>query len=238
MIEFHGVAHRFGDHEVLRGIDLSLPEQRIGIIGANGSGKSTLARMINGLVLPSRGRVLVDGLDVAQDPGAVRRRVGFVFPDPDSQIVMPTVGEDVAFSLRRHKLSPAERRAKVAAALAEIGLEGREDHPAGRLSSGQKQMLALAAILVTGPSLLVCDEPTTLLDRRNARAVTAQIESLDQQVVLVTHHLGLLAGWDRVIVIDQGKVAYDGQADAAIEFYIDLMDNGPDASDTVGASSC
>lgn len=239
MIEFRAVGHSYGDHRVLERIDLALPEQRVGIIGANGSGKSTLARMINGLVTPTSGQVLVDGLDVAADAGAVRRRVGFVFPDPEAQIVMPTVAEDVAFSLRRHKLPKAEREARVAAALAEIGLSGYEDHPAHRLSSGQKQMLALAAILVTGPSVLVCDEPTTLLDRRNARQVTARIEALDQQVVLVTHHLELLRGWERVVVIDEGRVVADGAPDETIRFYCDRMDGvgaGPAGAD--GADRC
>ena len=224
MIEFAGVEHSYGDHRVLERIDLTLSEKRIGIIGANGSGKSTLARMINGLVTPTSGTVMVDGLDVATDAAAVRRRVGFVFPDPEAQIVMPTVAEDVAFSLRRHKLSKDERRVRVAEALAEIGLDGYDDHPAHRLSSGQKQMLALAAILVTGPSILVCDEPTTLLDRRNARQVTARIEALEQQVVLVTHHLELLRGWQRVVVIDEGRVVADGTPEETIPFYCDRMD--------------
>ncbi|STD10778.1 Biotin transport ATP-binding protein BioM [Dermatophilus congolensis] len=224
VIEFRGVSHSFGGREVLRGVDVSLGEKRVGVIGANGSGKSTFARMINGLVLPSVGQVVVDGVDVGVDAVAVRRRVGFVFPDPDSQIVMPTVGEDVAFSLRRRRLSRVERDAVVGEALSQIGLAGRGGHPAARLSSGQKQLLALAAVLVTEPSVLVCDEPTTLLDRRNARAVASRIESLSQQVVLVTHHLELLRGWDRVLVFDEGEVVFDGGADEAIAFYVELMD--------------
>src|SRR6185503_10008563 len=108
MIQIEAVSHRYGDREVMTGIDLSLVEDRIGIIGANGSGKSTLARLLNGLVVPSRGRVLVDGLDTARDGAGVRRKVAFVFSDPDAQIVMPTVAEDVAFSLRRHGLGKAE----------------------------------------------------------------------------------------------------------------------------------
>ena len=97
MIEFCGVGHTYGERTVLDGIDLRLPQQRIGFVGANGSGKSTLARTINGLVHPTRGRVLVDGLDAVRDGRQVRRRVGFIFTNPDSQIVMPTAGEDVAF---------------------------------------------------------------------------------------------------------------------------------------------
>ena len=224
MIEFRGVGHHYGNLRVLDHVDLNLSEKRVGIIGANGSGKSTLVRMINGLVTPSEGQVVVNGRDAALEAAAVRRQVGFVFPDPEAQIVMPTVAEDVAFSLRRHGLSRAERAERVTAALAEFGLEGFADHPAHRLSSGQKQLLALAAILVTGPSVLVCDEPTTLLDRRNARAMTARISQLEQQVVLVTHHLYLLEDWDRVIVIDGGRVVADGAPRESIGFYCELMD--------------
>lgn len=224
MITFEGVHHSYGERVVLRGIDLTLGERRVGIVGANGSGKSTLARMINGLISPSRGRVGVDGLDVARQGAAVRRRVGFVFPDPEAQIVMPTVAEDVDFSLRRHRLDRAERAARVREALARFGLADHADHPAHQLSSGQKQLLALAAVLVTEPSVLVADEPTTLLDRRNAREITRLMAGLDQQVVLVTHQLELLADWDRVVVIDAGRVAADGPPQESLERYRRLMD--------------
>ncbi len=226
MISFEGVHHAYDDRVVLRGIDLTIPEHRVGLVGANGSGKSTLARMINGLVTPTSGRVVVDGLDVARQGAQVRKQVGFVFPDPEAQIVMPTVAEDVAFSLRRRSLTPPERDEVVRASLARFGLADHADHPAHRLSSGQKQMLALAAVLVLDPTVLVADEPTTLLDRRNARAVTAELAALPQQVVLVTHHLDLLAGWDRVIVIDEGRVAADGPPPEALAHYCRLMD-GP-----------
>lgn len=224
MITFEGVHHSYGERVVLRGIDLTLSERRVGIVGANGSGKSTLARMINGLISPSRGRVGVDGLDVARQGAAVRRRVGFVFPDPEAQIVMPTVAEDVDFSLRRHRLDGAERAERVREALARFGLADHADHPAHRLSSGQKQLLALAAVLVTRPAVLVADEPTTLLDRRNAREITRLLAGLDQQVVLVTHQLELLADWDRVVVIDAGRVAADGPPQESLEHYRRLMD--------------
>lgn len=226
MIVFENVWHSYGDREVVRGVDLRLAEPRVGIIGANGSGKSTLARMINGLVEPTRGRVEVGGLDVSRHGAQVRRRVAFVFPDPDAQIVMPTVAEDVAFSLRRHRLTRAQRQEKVAAVLARFGLSDHADHPCHLLSSGQKQLLALAAVLVTDPDVLICDEPTTLLDLRNSREVTALLEQLGQQVVLVTHHLDLLAGWQRVVVIDDGRVVADGPADTAIPFYRELMTSG------------
>jgi biotin transport system ATP-binding protein len=223
VIRIDHVSHRYGELEVLRDVNLELVEHRVGIVGANGSGKSTLARLLNGLVVPAAGTVTVDGLSTAVDGAAVRRKVGFVFSDPDAQIVMPTVAEDVAFSLRRHKLPRQDVAARVGEVLARYGLEGHADHPAHLLSSGQKQLLALASVLVTEPEVLVCDEPTTLLDLRNSRQVAGLLESLPQRVVLVTHHLELLEGWNRVLVVDEGRVVADGTASETLPFYRRLM---------------
>ena len=219
MIRLAGVTHRYGDRVVLRDVDLSLAERRVAVIGANGSGKSTLARMLNGLVLPTSGRVLVDGHDTRRDGAAVRRLVGFVFTDPDAQIVMPTVAEDIAFSLRRAGLARAERDRRVADVLCRFGLADHADQPAHLLSGGQKQLLALAAVLVTEPSVLVCDEPTTLLDLRNAARVSELLAALPQQVVLVTHHLDLVESYERVLVVDEGRIVHDGPPRESVAAY-------------------
>lgn len=222
-IRFRQVGHAYGERTVLDGIDVTLTERRVGIVGANGSGKSTLARMINGLVVPTSGTVTVDGLDTARKAREVRRRVGFVFTDPDHQIVMPTVAEDVAFSLRRSRLGKDERAERVRRVLADFGLAGHHDHPSHLLSGGQKQLLALAAIMVTEPHVLVADEPTTLLDLRNARLIARTFAALEQQLVVVTHHLDLLAGFDRVLVVDGGRVVADDAPGPAIDFYRKLV---------------
>lgn len=224
MIEFEEVGHRYGDRPVLSEVNLRLDEHRVAFVGANGSGKSTLARMINGLVLPTTGRVLVNGLDPARHGRTVRRQVGFVFTNPDSQIVMPTAGEDVAFSLRRSGLPKKERAARAAELLAAYGLDGYADHPAHQLSGGQKQLLALCSMLVLEPDVLVCDEPTTLLDLRNKRRFVRVLEDLGQQVVLVTHDLELLGDFDRVIVLDQGRVVADDTPEPALHYYRKLVD--------------
>lgn len=222
-IRFEHVSHGYGDRPVLRDIDVELTERRIGIVGCNGSGKSTLARMINGLVSPSSGTVTVDGLNVARKGGQVRRKVGFVFTDPDNQIVMPTVGEDLAFSLRRTDVPKAEVQQRVQRMLEQFDLAGHADHPAHLLSGGQKQMLAIGAVLIREPEVLVADEPTTLLDLRNARKVGRVFDTLDQQVVVVTHHLDLLAGFDRVLVIHDARIAFDGAPAEAIPAYEELL---------------
>jgi len=223
LIEFRSVSHHFEvagtTRPVLHDIDLRLTEQRIAVIGANGSGKSTLARMLNGLVIPAAGTVAIDGLDTSKQARAIRRRVGFCFTNPDAQIVMPTVAEDVAFSLRRHRLSRSDVDARVAATLAAYGLSGHSDHPAHLLSGGQKQLLALAAVMVTEPDLLVLDEPTTLLDLPNTRAFADRIRELDAQVVAVTHELEIVEDFDRVLVVHEGRISHDGTPTDALAHY-------------------
>ncbi len=227
VIEVAGVGHVYGEQararRVLDGVTVRLDERRVGVIGANGSGKSTFARLLNGLVLPTTGTVRVDGLDTRSNGREVRRRVGFCFTDPDAQIVMPTVAEDVAFGLRRRGLDRRQVADRVAGALAAYGLEDHADHPAHLLSGGQKQLLALASVLVTEPDVLVMDEPTTLLDLRNATRIAAVVAGLPQQVLLVTHHLDLLEDFDRVLVFDGGRLVHDDVPAAAVPYYRKLM---------------
>jgi biotin transport system ATP-binding protein len=219
------VGHSYGNRVVLSDVTLHLTEHRIGVVGGNGSGKSTLARLLNGLVLPSAGRVLVDGLDTRSDGRAVRRRVGFVFQDPDAQIVHPTVAEDVAYGLVNQGVPATERAARVGEVLERYGLAGHADHPAHLLSGGQKQLLAIAGVLVMRPARIVFDEPTTLLDLINTRRIRQVIEALDQQAVVVTHHLDLLDDFDRVLVIDGGRVVADGPPSSSLATYRRLMDD-------------
>jgi biotin transport system ATP-binding protein len=222
-VELRAVGHVYGDRLVLADIDLHLTERRIGIVGANGSGKSTFARLLNGLVVPTTGSVLVDGLDTRAHVREVRRRVGFVFQDPDAQIVYPTVAEDVAYGLENQGVPAAERAVRVAEVLERYGLAGHADHPAHLLSGGQKQLLAIAGVLVMRPARIVFDEPTTLLDLVNTRRVAQLVEDLEQQVVVVTHDLDLLHGFDRVLVIDDGRVVTDGPPDSSVSAYRALM---------------
>jgi biotin transport system ATP-binding protein len=227
LIEVDQVSHSYpqttGRRQVLTDVTVRLTEHRIGVIGANGSGKSTFARLLNGLVLPDTGQVQVDGNDTRRHGRAVRRLVGFCFTDPDAQIVMPTVREDLVFGLRRRGLPAAEVAARADRALADFGLADHAHHPAHLLSGGQKQLLALASVLITEPAVLIMDEPTTLLDLRNAAAVGQVVTRLPQQVILLTHHLDLLAGFDRVLVFDEGRIVADDQAEAACAFYRRLM---------------
>ncbi|TWG92941.1 biotin transport system ATP-binding protein [Nocardioides sp. J9] len=204
---------------VLQETTLDLTERRIALIGPNGSGKSTLARLVNGLVEPTSGRVVVDGLDVARKGRHVRRKVGFVFTDPTAQLVMPTVVEDVALSLRHRVKDRQERNAAALAVLASYGLEELADRSVHTLSGGQRQLLALAGVLATDPAVLVADEPTTLLDLRNARRIGDLLLSLDQQLVLATHDLDLALRCDRALLVEDGAVVADGDPAEVVATY-------------------
>lgn len=227
LIEFRKAAVTYDGEPVLQPLTVSLAEQRIGIIGSNGSGKSTTVRMINGLIEPTSGEVLCDGLSPQSDGKEIRKRVGFVFSDAESQIVMPRVADDVAFSLRRFKLQRDEVRRRVTEALDRFELADRAEHSPHTLSGGEKQMLALASVLVIQPDTIIADEPTTLLDLRNRRRIVRELLALQQQLIVVTHDLEMLREFERVLVIDDGSLVFDGAPSDAIEFYTDLMDAKP-----------
>lgn len=216
-IALDGVTVLGGGHRILSNVSVGLDAARIAVIGANGSGKSTFARLLDGLVEPTSGSVHVHGLDVRRHRTEIRRRVGFVFTDPQAQILMPTPAEDLAFSLRG--LPRDEVRVRVAETLARHGLTDRADAPASALSGGQKQLLAIASVLITDPALIIADEPTTLLDLRNARRIGDLLLSQAAQVVLVTHDLELAARCDAALLFDGGEIAAVGQADDVVSHY-------------------
>lgn len=217
MIRFRDVSVEKGGQPILTGIDLSLCERRIGVIGRNGSGKSTLARLFNGLETPTRGSVTVDGQEGGK---ALRRQVGFVFQNPDNQIVYPIVHEDLEFGLKNLGLGKEEMRARIDTVLGRFQLEHLRDRLTHQLSGGEKQMVALAGVLVMRPRLIVLDEPTTLLDLWNKRRFMAALRDLEQHVVLISHDLDLLNGFDRVLHVQNGRIAADGPPDAVIAGYV------------------
>ncbi|CAO95864.1 energy-coupling factor ABC transporter ATP-binding protein [Erwinia tasmaniensis] len=223
MLELQGVSHAFGERQVLNNIDIQLTEKRIGIVGSNGCGKSTFARLLNGLLLPKQGEVLVDGLSTRQHGKAVRRKVGFVFQNPDNQIVFPLVEEDLAFGMKNLGLSKATIRERTDAALARYDMQDLRQHPAHLLSGGQKQLLAISGVLVMEPQYIVFDEPTTLLDLRNKRRIAEAITGLDQTAIVVSHDLDFLQDFDRVLVFDGGQVVVDDIPAVALNAYIRMM---------------
>lgn len=223
MIEIRQVGHAFGERTVLRDLTLDLSERRIAVVGANGSGKSTFARLLNGLLVPNSGTVRVDGLDTRRDGKAVRRKVGFVFQNPDNQIVLPVVAEDLAFGLKNLGLPKDEIGRRVDEALDRYDLRPLRDHPAHLLSGGQKQLLAIAGVLAMAPEVIVFDEPTTLLDLRNKRRIAQAIDALPQRAIVVSHDLAFLEHFDRVLVFEDGRVAIDDRPAVALPAYVAMM---------------
>ncbi|MET7243219.1 ATP-binding cassette domain-containing protein [Methylobacterium sp. EM32] len=223
MIEIRHVGHAFGERTVLRDLTLDLAERRIAVVGGNGSGKSTFARLLNGLLVPSRGTVRIDGLDTRRDGKAVRRKVGFVFQNPDNQIVLPVVSEDLAFGLKNLGLPKDEIARRTDEALRRYDLQDFRDHPAHLLSGGQKQLLAIAGVLAMAPDVIVFDEPTTLLDLRNKRRIAQAIDGLAQRAVVVSHDLDFLEHFDRVLVFEDGRVVIDDTPSVALPAYVAMM---------------
>ncbi|MDN5325419.1 MAG: energy-coupling factor transport system ATP-binding protein [Moorella sp. (in: firmicutes)] len=201
----------------LENIDLAIePGEFLAITGPNGSGKSTLARLLNGLLRPLEGRVLVDGMDTGDDTAliTIRRRVGMVFQDPDNQLVAATVAEDVAFGLENLGLPPAEIRKRVDLALKSVGLENLAARPPHLLSGGQKQRLALAGVLAMEPRYLVLDEATAMLDPVAREEILEQVLRLRREqgiaVILITHLMEEAIRADRMLIMKSGRIFWQG----------------------------
>ncbi|SEO89719.1 energy-coupling factor ABC transporter ATP-binding protein [Trujillonella endophytica] len=208
------VAYAYPDgHQALFGVDLRIdPGERVALLGPNGAGKTTLVLHLNGVLRGGRGRVAVAGLPVEKRTlQEVRRRVGVVFQDPDDQLFMPTVGEDVAFGPRNLGLPEVEVAARVAAALAQVGMAGVADRPPHHLSFGQRRRVAVATVLSMHPEVLVLDEPSSNLDPAGRRELAEVLTGLPVTMLMVTHDLPYaLQLCPRSVVLDGGVVVADG----------------------------
>lgn len=189
---------------------LRLDAQRIGVIGDNGSGKSTMLRLINGLLLPSSGRIIVAGLETARHRKELPAQVGFVFQNPDHQLIFPTVGEEIAFGLTERGMPARQARNQALTLLEQHGCTGWVDRNVNELSGGQKQLVCILAVLATEPSILLMDEPFSSLDLPTRLVLSRKIMRLPQQIVMASHDLDLLAQFDRVIWLDAGCIREDG----------------------------
>ncbi len=229
MIVFEDAAYTAPDSgsPILHPVNLVIEEGHVAVVGANGSGKSTLARMVNGLIQPTSGSVTVNDLDTVRHGNKVRQQVGFLFTDPTASLIMPTAVEDVMLSLRRTVPDKNERMKMALAALEDIGLGERADVAVTTLSGGQRQLLALAGILAVTPSVIVADEPTTLLDLRWRAHIGGLLRSLPVQLIEVTHDLDAASRAERLIVVDDGHIAYDGDPREGVRAYRDMMYNRP-----------
>ena len=202
---------------VLDGVDLEIqPGSFVAVLGHNGSGKSTLAKHFNAILLPTGGKVYVDGIDTDDESRLldIRRTVGMVFQNPDNQIVANVVEEDVAFAPENLGVPPAEIRERVDGALKAVDMYDYREHAPHLLSGGQKQRVAIAGVIAMAPRCIVLDEPTAMLDPTGRAEVLRTIKELNRTsgvtVVLITHHMDEAAQADRLIVMAKGKVVADG----------------------------
>ena len=189
-------------------LSLTLGSHRIGLIGDNGSGKSSLLRVIKGLVSPQRGRV------------SAPDRIGFVFQNPEHQLLFPTVMEELCFGLIEQGISAPVAKEKALAVLSRYGLSELADRATHTLSDGQKQLLCIVSVLVDGADLLLLDEPCASLDRRTTHQVMAFVKSLPQPVIMASHDLSLFDGFDELIWLEQGIVRQQADPSSIIAAYV------------------
>ena len=220
IIVFENVHYTYpGDElESLCGVDLTIEKGSfVAVLGHNGSGKSTLAKHMNAILVPDAGRVLVDGIDTADEARVLelRRRVGMVFQNPDNQIVANVVEDDVAFAPENLGVPPAEIRRRVDASLRLVGMYDYRLHAPHLLSGGQKQRVAIAGVIAMEPEIIVLDEPTAMLDPQGRKEVVdtayALCKAKGMTVVFITHHMDECIDADRLIVLSNGSVAADGK---------------------------
>ena len=203
--------------EVLHGINLSIQAgEFVALLGHNGCGKSTMAKLFNGMLIPSSGQVLIDGLDTREEDLQldIRRRVGLVLQNPDNQLVAGVVEEDVAFGPENLGVPPLEIRRRVDEALKAVDMYHYRGHAPHKLSGGQKQRVAIAGIIAMQTQCIVLDEPTAMLDPRGRTEVMQTIKKLNREkgitIVLITHYMDEAVRAGRVVVMDGGRVLMDG----------------------------
>ena len=202
----------------------------VAVLGHNGSGKSTLAKHMNAILVPSEGKVTVNGIDTADEERLIdiRRSVGMVFQNPDNQIVANVVEDDVAFAPENLGVPPTEIRQRVDAALKQVGMFEYREHAPHLLSGGQKQRVAIAGVIAMEPKIIVLDEPTAMLDPMGRREVISTISRLCREkgmtVVLITHHMDECVGADRLVVMSNGHIVSDGSP-ARVFSQVELMES-------------
>ncbi len=225
MIQLENVSYVYPESgsPALHGVSLSIaPGEFVAVLGHNGSGKSTFAKLLNGVLLPTEGRVLVDGMDTAKEENLleIRHRVGMVFQNPDNQIVATIVEEDVAFGPENLGLPSEEIRQRVDAALKSVQMYEYRGHAPHLLSGGQKQRTAIAGIIAMRPAYIVLDEPTAMLDPSGRKEVMDTILSLCKNegitMILITHFMQEAALADRILVTENGHILMDGAPGAVL----------------------
>lgn len=217
-IEFKNVSFRYAEEDpwVLKNVSFKIKaDEWVAIIGHNGSGKSTIAKLMNGLLFPQEGEVIVGGLPVSDETiWEVRTKVGMVFQNPDNQFVGTTVRDDVAFGMENRGMERQEMLKRLGTSLAAVRMEEYELHEPHRLSGGQKQRVAIAGVLAVSPDVIILDEATAMLDPKGRRDIMKTIEKVKNEnhlaLITITHDLQEVTLAERVIVMNEGEVWFEG----------------------------
>ncbi len=218
-IFFKNVSFKKGDNCILRNLTIILNEGRIGIIGNNGSGKSSLIRMINGLNIPSDGEVIVFGYDTVTHTNILPQKVGFIFQNPDHQIIFPTVLEELMFGLEQQGHKPDDAKQRSWRFLQRNNCESLANLPVHTLSEGQKQLICILSILIMRPQLLILDEPFSSIDLPTRQRLMALIKNLAPRLIMVSHDLQIFTDFDRLIWLHKGEIEMDGKPETVITAY-------------------
>ncbi len=228
MIKVENVSFSYDKkNTIISNINFSINDgETVGLIGANGAGKSTILKLLVGLELNTQGEITIDDLKVQKDNlTKIRQKIGYVFQDPDNQLFMPTVYEDVAFAPKNYKFSPEEVHKRTIESLQKVGIEELKDKPIFQLSGGQKKLVTIATVLSMEPDILIFDEPTIALDPKNRRKFIYLVQALKGTKIIASHDLDLIYDTcSKVILIANGKIIAQGQTKTILEDK-DLLEN-------------
>ena len=220
MFEIKNLSLTLGEKLILKNINLKLTDKKIGIIGHNGSGKSSFLKCLNGLNQNIKGKIEFKNLEIYKNLEKIRTKIGFIFQNPEHQIIFPSVREELEFGLKNLlNYSIKQRNEKVDMILEKFHFFHKKEYSVYELSGGEKRVLSLLSVLVLEPETILFDEPTTYLDLAYKLTFLKLIENLNQQMIIATHDLELLENFDRVLVFSDGQVIYDNTAKNSILYY-------------------
>ena len=216
MIKINNISYKYGDKPALRGISLKIKEgDFIAVLGHNGSGKTTLIKHLNALLLPDKGYVSIDDINTKKDSWEIRQKVGIVFQNPEDQLINSIVEEDVAFGLENLGLKSEDIQKKIIEILDKLNISRLAKENVNNLSFGQKQLVALAGVLVMKPKYIVFDEPTTMLDPKNKLNIMKIMSALNKEgitIILVTNNLNDIKKYVKtILILKEGKIIFNGK---------------------------
>ncbi len=219
MIKIENATYKQNDRIILNNVSINLFQKNIAIIGLNGSGKSTLIKLISGLIVPQQGSVFIEGLDTKKNAKKIRKKIGCIFQNPENQIVFPIVKDDILFTIKNQDLTLHEKEKRLNKVLNLCEIPHLKDNNTYFLSGGEKQLVAIASILIKEPSYVLFDEPASSLDLVYKKLIFNTIRKLNSINIVATHDTKFIENFSRVILMDKGAIIRDGNAKEIIDYY-------------------